>query len=66
MFQRRRFQQLNSLIERPDQKAAHLRCEANASPHGPEQEKLLCKARHAETAIHVDEWFSSSGLRAPQ
>ena len=66
MVKRRRFKQILSLTERLDQEAARLRAQAEALPHGPEREALLRKAEQAETAMHVEEWLSSPGLRAPQ
>jgi hypothetical protein len=35
-------------------------------PHGAEREKLIRKARQAETAAHIDEWLASPGLRVPR
>ena len=64
--QRRRFKQLLSLSERLEQEAARLRAQAKSLPYGPERERLLRKARQAETATHVDEWLSSPGLRTPR
>ena len=65
MIPRRRFKQLLSFNERLEQEAARLREQAEKLSHGIEREKLLRKARQAETATHVDEWLSSTGLRSP-
>ena len=65
MTQRRRFKQLLSLNERLEREAARLREQAEQLSHGPEREKLLRRARQAETATHVDEWLSSPGLQSP-
>jgi hypothetical protein len=46
--------------------ATRLKAEANALPHGPLRDAAVRKARHAETALHMDEWLSSPGLQAPQ
>ncbi|MBR1153618.1 hypothetical protein [Bradyrhizobium sp. JYMT SZCCT0428] len=65
MSTRRRFKHLLSLNERLEQEAARLRAQAEQLPYGPERDKLMRKARHLETATHVDEWLSSPGLQAP-
>jgi hypothetical protein len=65
-MKRRRFKQLLSLSERLEQEAARLRAAAEKMPLGPQREKILRKARQAETATHVDEWLSSPGLQAPR
>jgi hypothetical protein len=65
MGSRRRFKQLLSLNERLEQEAARLRAQAEQLPYGPEREKLMRRARQAETATHVDEWLSSPGLQSP-
>ena len=33
---------------------------------GPDREAMLRKARLMETALHIDEWLASPGLRAPR
>jgi hypothetical protein len=65
-MQRRRFKQTTSFDARLAQEAERLRHQAEALPHGPEREKLLRKARQAETAAHVDQWLSSPGLQPPK
>jgi hypothetical protein len=32
---------------------------------GPERDQLLNKLRQLDTALHIDEWLSSPGLKAP-
>jgi hypothetical protein len=39
--------------------------EAAQLPHGKERDELLRKARQLETASHINEWISSSGLNPP-
>jgi len=39
---------------------------AQRLPAGPEKDSLLKKAQQADTAIHVDEWVKSSGLKPPE
>ena len=65
MLKRRRFKQLLSLKERLEQEAARIRAQAEQLPSGPERDKLMRKAREAESATHVDEWLSSPGVQAP-
>jgi hypothetical protein len=65
MQSRRRFKQTQSLEERLSEEAARLRKEARGTPPGVERERLIRRARQAETASHMSEWLSSSGLRAP-
>jgi hypothetical protein len=35
-------------------------------PHGKDRELLVRRARQLETASHVNEWLSSSGLKPPR
>jgi hypothetical protein len=46
--------------------ALRLKETAKALRHGPEKLAMLRKARQLETASHIDEWLSSSGLQAPK
>jgi hypothetical protein len=39
--------------------------QANSLPQGALKERLLRKARQAETGSHISEWLSSPGLRTP-
>jgi hypothetical protein len=65
-MQRRRFKNIRTLPERLDQEVKRLREEAEKLPHGGERDQLLRKARQAETALHVNDWLSSPGLRTPE
>ena len=38
---------------------------AQKLPQGKEREDLLRKARQLETASHINQWLSSSGLQPP-
>ena len=40
--------------------------EAAKLPHGKLKTDLLRRARQLETASHMNEWLSSSGLRPPR
>ncbi len=64
-MQRRRFRQILTFPDLEDE-VASLRMEAEKLAPGIEREVLLRKARQAETALHVNEWLSSPGLKAPQ
>ncbi|MCC8965616.1 hypothetical protein H8A95_25700 [Bradyrhizobium sp. Pear76] len=66
MFRRRRFKQTHSLEHRLLAEAKSLREEARALPTGIEKERLLQKARQADTAAHLSEWLSSPGLLSPE
>ncbi len=65
-MQRRRIEQRTTLEERPIQEAQRLRQEAMAAPPGSQRERLIRRARQAETASRVNEWMASRGLQAPQ
>ena len=65
-MQRRRFNNILTFPERLDQEAKRLRTEAAKLPPGVERDELLRKARQAETALHVNDWLSSPGLRTPE
>jgi hypothetical protein len=43
-----------------------LRQEAKGTPHGVERERLIRKARQAETDSHISEWLRSPGLQPPK
>lgn len=63
--QRRRFEQFDPLDKRLAEQAERLRKEARGIPPGIEREKLIRRAKQAETASHINEWLTSPGLRAP-
>jgi len=64
-MQRRHFAQIDSLEVRLANEAAKLREEAHGTPHGIERERLMRRARQAETGSHISEWLSSPGLQPP-
>jgi hypothetical protein len=66
MTERGRIQQTKSLEERLAAEATRLRAEAKGTPPGVERERLLRRARQAETGSHISEWLRSSGLRPPE
>ena len=65
MQERRRFQQLDPLDKRLSEEAERLRKEARGTPPGVERDRLIRRARLAETASHMSEWLSSNGLQPP-
>jgi len=65
-MQRRRFKNILTFPERLDLEAKRLRTEAEKLPHDAERDELLRKARRAETALHVNDWLSSPGLKSPE
>jgi hypothetical protein len=66
-MQRRRFTPNTiPLSERMAQEAERLRQEAKGTPPGIERERMIRRARQAETASHMDEWLKSPGLQTPK
>jgi hypothetical protein len=65
-MRRRRLAQTTSLDQRLEEQAKRLRLEAKGTPPGIEREKLIRRARQAETAAHMQQWLSSPGLRPPR
>jgi hypothetical protein len=66
MDTRRRFKQTQSLEERLSEEAVKLRKEAQGTPPGIERDRLIRRARQAETASHMSEWLASPGLQPPK
>jgi len=66
MQERRRFQQIDPLDKRLSEEAVRLRREARGTPPGVERERLIRRARQAETASRMSEWLSPPGLRSPK
>jgi hypothetical protein len=65
-MQRRRFKPTQSLEVRLAEEAKRLREEAKLLPPGAQRNEVIRKARQAETASHLNEWLTSSGLRPPE
>lgn len=65
MKTRRRFKQTKTLNERLAEEAARLREEARTLAPGRRREMLLRQARQDETAVQIDAWLRSPGLRPP-
>jgi hypothetical protein len=66
MFKRRRVRQKATFRQRLASFVKRLRADAASVPAlGRQKEALLEKARHADTASHLDEWVNSRGLQPP-
>jgi predicted trehalose synthase len=65
-MERRSFKQSAPFDQRMEALAKRLRKEAQGTPPGVEREKLMRRARQAETAAHIQEWLTSPGLQAPR
>jgi hypothetical protein len=66
MQKRRRFTQTEPLEKRLADEVSRLRKEARGTPPGIERERLIRKARQAETASHIQEWLTSRELQTPK
>jgi hypothetical protein len=66
MPERRRFTQTTSVEERLAEEAKRLRKQAQGTPPGIERERLVRRARQAETTTRMTEWLTSRGLQAPK
>ncbi|WP_314962809.1 hypothetical protein [Bradyrhizobium cosmicum] len=65
MRKRNRFKQTRTLHERLADDLARLREEARALAPGRRRDLLLRRARQDETAMQIDAWLHSPGLRPP-
>jgi len=65
MLMRRLFKQTKTLHERLADEAERLRDEAGTLAPGQQREMLLRKARQDETAMQIETWLHSSGLKPP-
>jgi hypothetical protein len=66
MAPRRRFKQTETLEQRLTHEADKLRKEAQGTPPGIDRDRLIRRARQAETASHMSEWLTSPGLQPPK
>ena len=64
-MKRTRIKHTQSLHERLAAEAAQFRELAEKTPHGPQRELYMRRARQAESAFHIDDWLRSPGLRPP-
>ena len=65
-MQRRSFKQTAPPDQRLSEEAERLRKEARGTPPGVARDKLIRRARQAETASHMSEWLKSPGLQTPK
>jgi hypothetical protein len=65
MHKHRRFKQTVPLEQRLTEQAQQLREEARETSPGLEREKLIRRARQAETASYISQWLTSKGLQPP-
>jgi hypothetical protein len=66
VMERRRFKPSAPSDQRLEEQAKRLRKEARGTPPGVERDKLIRLARQSETAAHIQEWLTSSGLLPPR
>jgi hypothetical protein len=64
MLQRRRFKRIGRPLD-ISLEAERLRKEARGTPAGVERDRLIRRARLAETSSRMSEWISSPGPKAP-
>jgi hypothetical protein len=57
---------MERLMERRRFEISRLRKEAQDTPPGIGRERLMRKARQAETALHIQEWLTSRELQPPK
>jgi hypothetical protein len=55
-----------SLEESLPEEVKRLRKQAQGTPPGIERERLVRRARQAETTTRMTEWLTSRGLQAPK
>ena len=65
-MQRRRIQHHVPLEQRLIEEAERLRKEAKGTRLGIERERLIRKARQAETAANMQKWLSAPGPQGPR
>ncbi|MGA3242368.1 MAG: hypothetical protein ABSG03_39475 [Bryobacteraceae bacterium] len=64
-MQRPPYKQAAPLDLRLTEESQRLRKEAQGTPPGIERDRLIRRARQAETAAHLQEWLKSPGLKPP-
>jgi hypothetical protein len=66
MHERRPFKTTETLEKRLSEEAAKLRKEARGTPPGIARERLIRRARQAESASHASGWLNWPGLQPPK
>jgi hypothetical protein len=64
-MQRPPYKQAAPLDLRLTEESQRLRKEVQGTPPGIERDRLIRRARQAETAAHLQEWLKSPGLKPP-
>ena len=64
--QRIRPQPIDPLDKRLSEEAERLRKQARGTPPGVERDRLIRRARLAETASRLNSWIASPGLQPPE
>lgn len=59
-------QTTGTLGQRLIDEAKRLRKQAQDTPAGVERERLIRRARQADTAAHINHWMLSPGLKPPR
>jgi len=55
-----------SMEDRIAARTREINARAEALPPGAERDKLIRRARQAETALQIQDWLNSPGLRSPK
>jgi hypothetical protein len=55
-----------SIEDRIAARTREINARAEALPPGAERDKLIRRVRQAETALHMQDWLNSPGLRSPK
>jgi hypothetical protein len=64
-MQRPPYEQAAPIDLRLTEESQRLRKEAQGTPPGIARDRLIRRARQAETAAHMQEWLRSPGLKPP-
>lgn len=65
IIKRPRIKHEKTFQERLADEAAQFQALAEQTPHGPQRDLYLKRARQAETASHINDWLKSPGLQPP-
>ena len=64
-MQRRKRSTPHTFQDQIEAEKARLEAQLNALPMGPERAALLKKLGQLETALHMNAWLTSPGLKSP-
>lgn len=65
IIKRPRVQHEKTFQQRLADEAEKFKALAEQTPHGPQRDLYLKRARQAETASHINDWLKSPGLQPP-